>query len=148
MKKYLSLLIVFILFSCSHDSRKDITVEALSLRFYIAEPAVNSQSVISENSTYVPVLTEADIMHARAITDQFGMTSVMITFTKAGAVKLYEITKDNTGKKLIIVMNQTVLSDPVIKEKILNGRAMIYANFPPGEAKDLARKINNASKRR
>ena len=53
--------------------------------------------------------------------------------------RLFEkITGDNVGRQLAIVLDNTVYSAPVIREKIGGGRASITGNFDIKEARDLA----------
>jgi len=55
-----------------------------------------------------------------------------------GARLFEKITGDNVGRQLAIVLDNTVYSAPVIREKIGGGRASITGNFDIKEARDLA----------
>jgi preprotein translocase subunit SecD len=57
---------------------------------------------------------------------------------REGARRFERITSDNVGKRLAIVLDGTVYSAPVIRERIAGGQAQITGSFTPEEARDLA----------
>ncbi len=63
---------------------------------------------------------------------------VAIEFNSEGATLFDQITAANVGKRLAIVLDNTVYSAPVIKERISGGRASITGGFSNDEAKDLS----------
>jgi preprotein translocase subunit SecD len=63
---------------------------------------------------------------------------VGIEFNSEGAKIFDKITAENVGKRLAIVLDNTVYSAPVVKERISGGRASITGGFTMEEAKDLA----------
>lgn len=67
----------------------------------------------------------------------FGETAVSISFNKLGDKRFEEVTAANVGKRLAIIMDNTVYSAPVIREKISGGNAQISGSFSMNEAKDL-----------
>ncbi|MFH1594232.1 MAG: protein translocase subunit SecD [Candidatus Omnitrophota bacterium] len=68
----------------------------------------------------------------------FNQPYVSINFNSEGGAAFSEITGANVGKRLAIVLDDTVYSAPVIREKIPSGRAQISGNFSVQEANDLA----------
>ncbi|MGB2705687.1 MAG: protein translocase subunit SecD [Candidatus Omnitrophota bacterium] len=68
----------------------------------------------------------------------FNQPYVSLNFNSKGAAIFSKITGDNVGKRLAIVLDNTVYSAPVIREKIPSGRAQISGNFSVQEANDLA----------
>src|SRR5262249_42208082 len=53
--------------------------------------------------------------------------------------KIFErVTRENVGKAMAIVLDDTIFSAPVIQEPIPGGEARITGNFSPEEARDLA----------
>ncbi|MBC6445536.1 MAG: protein translocase subunit SecD, partial [Alphaproteobacteria bacterium GM202ARS2] len=64
---------------------------------------------------------------------------INFTFDRAGARKFGEITRDNVGERLAIVLDGVVISSPVINEPILGGSGMISGNFTVPEANELAK---------
>jgi preprotein translocase subunit SecD len=69
---------------------------------------------------------------------QFGEPYVSLEFNGEGARLFERITAENVGKRLAIVLDDTVYSAPVIRERIGGGRAQITGSFTDEEAKDLA----------
>lgn len=67
---------------------------------------------------------------------------VSITFNDEGATFFEKITKENTGKKLAIFLDGTLMSAPVINEAIGGGKAIISGSFTPEEARELVRNLN------
>jgi len=63
---------------------------------------------------------------------------VGIEFNSEGARIFDKITAENVGKRIAIVLDNTVYSAPVVKERISGGRASITGGFTMEEAKDLA----------
>jgi preprotein translocase subunit SecD len=63
---------------------------------------------------------------------------VALEFNARGAKQFDELTGRNVGKRLAIVLDNTVYSAPVIRERISGGRASITGNFDIKEARDLA----------
>jgi preprotein translocase subunit SecD len=63
---------------------------------------------------------------------------VLISFNSEGAKRFEEITGENVGKRLAIILDEKVFSAPVIREKISGGVATIEGRFTIEEAKELA----------
>lgn len=85
------------------------------------------------------VLTGDYLSDARVSLDsQFSAPYVSISFNAEGAKRFEEITGANVQKRLAIILDNTVYSAPVIRERIAGGNAQITGNFTMEEAKDLA----------
>ncbi|MFA5069069.1 MAG: protein translocase subunit SecD [Candidatus Omnitrophota bacterium] len=86
------------------------------------------------------VVIGSDLTNAIVNFDQsaFNQPVVSITFTKDGAVKFANVTGDNVGKRLAIVLDGNIKSAPVIRERIPSGEGVIQGRFTPEEANDLA----------
>jgi SecD/SecF fusion protein len=69
---------------------------------------------------------------------QFNQPYVAIEFNPAGARLFDRITAANVGKRFAIVLDNTVYSAPVIRERISGGMAQISGSFTEKEAADLA----------
>ncbi|WP_181707267.1 protein translocase subunit SecD [Chthonobacter rhizosphaerae] len=63
---------------------------------------------------------------------------VTFRFDTAGSARFAEITRTHVGKPFAIVLDQTVLSAPVIREPITGGSGQISGSFTVEEATDLA----------
>ena len=75
---------------------------------------------------------------ARVNFDQFNESYVSINFNRQGSRKFAQLTAENVGKRMAIVLDKQVYSAPVIREKIEGGRAQISGSFTPEDAHDLA----------
>jgi preprotein translocase subunit SecD len=63
---------------------------------------------------------------------------VSFRFNSTGARKFAEATQQNVGKPFAIVLDNKVISAPVIREPILGGSGQISGNFTVQQANDLA----------
>lgn len=94
-----------------------------------------------ENSYVIrnKVMIEGDLLvDARPGFSQSGQSVVNIRFNNQGAKKFGDITKNNVGKPFAIVLDNKVLTAPVIRSAILGGTAEISGSFSTQEANDLA----------
>jgi preprotein translocase subunit SecD len=67
-----------------------------------------------------------------------GRPVVSFRFNTAGGKKFGDLTKENTGKSLAIVLDEKVISAPRINEPILGGSGIISGSFSVQQAQDLA----------
>jgi preprotein translocase subunit SecD len=72
------------------------------------------------------------------IDTRFNEPYVAIDFNAIGAKRFDQITAANVGKRMAIVLDDTVYSAPVIRERISGGSAQISGSFSEQEATDLA----------
>jgi preprotein translocase subunit SecD len=63
---------------------------------------------------------------------------VAIEFNSEGARIFDRITAENVGKRVAIILDNTVYSAPVVRERISGGKASITGGFTMDEAKDLS----------
>src|SRR6185369_14563531 len=69
---------------------------------------------------------------------QFNQPYVAIEFNSTGARLFDQITAANVGKRFAIILDNTIYSAPVIRERISGGSAQISGSFSEKEAADLA----------
>jgi preprotein translocase subunit SecD len=67
---------------------------------------------------------------------------VSLSFNREGREMFAEITRENIGEVLAIVLDGEPISMPVIREEIRDGNAMISGGFTALEARELVRNIN------
>jgi preprotein translocase subunit SecD len=79
-----------------------------------------------------------DIVDATASFDRNGRPCVDFRFSARGARAFGQLTQENIGRQIAIVLNGRVLSAPVIQTPILGGFGQITGNFTVEEAKRLA----------
>lgn len=80
------------------------------------------------------MLTDAQVR----IDSQFNQPYVAIEFNSLGARLFDQITATNVNKRFAIVLDNTIYSAPVIRERISGGSAQISGNFNEKTASDLA----------
>jgi preprotein translocase subunit SecD len=81
----------------------------------------------------------ANLTDARAgANSQSGEWVVNFQFDSVGARRFGEVTKLNVGRPFAIVLDNKVISAPVIREPILGGRGQISGHFTAQTANDLA----------
>ncbi len=80
-----------------------------------------------------------------AIDNQTNQTVVNFSFDRVGAKKFGRATADSVGKKLAIILDNKIISAPVINEAILGGNGQITGNFTFQEATDLALLLRSGS---
>jgi preprotein translocase subunit SecD len=85
-----------------------------------------------------PVITGASLIDARVQVDDKGGWLVAFALDREGGRIFAEFTGANIGRQLAIVLDDTVYSAPVIRNKISEGRGVIEGNFTPESARDLA----------
>ena len=98
--------------------------------------AVTETPLVVEAKT---VLTGDLLSNAQVRIDtRFNDPYVAIDFNSLGAKRFDQITAANVGKRMAIVLDDTVYSAPVIRERISGGSAQISGSFTEQEATDLA----------
>lgn len=81
----------------------------------------------------------ANLTDARAGQDsRTGEWVVNFTFDSIGTRRFAEITRTNTGRPFAIVLDERVITAPVIREPITGGRGQISGSFTVQSANDLA----------
>jgi preprotein translocase subunit SecD len=85
------------------------------------------------------LVSGADLVDAEPGFDQRTNEPVVnFRFNSSGARKFAEATEQNVGKPFAIVLDNQVVSAPVIREPILGGQGQISGNFTVQQANDLA----------
>ncbi len=79
-----------------------------------------------------------------------GAPQVEVSFDKQGARAFDQMSGDNVGRKMAIIMDETVVSDPIFNERIPNGNVVITLGSMPGEslreqANDLVKVLKSGS---
>ncbi len=88
-------------------------------------------------------LTGKQLQNAKLDFDQYlGAVQVALQFDDEGSRLFAEITKRNVGKQVAIFLDGQLISDPVVQQEIIGGRAVITGSGDVEEAKVLARRLN------
>jgi len=102
---------------------------------YVAYMKDSNQPVLLKQQA---VLTGASLEDARVKIDQYNEPYISIAFNREGGRIFEQVTTENVGKQLAILLDGKVYSTPVIRDAISGGKAIIEGRFTMEEAKDLA----------
>jgi SecD/SecF fusion protein len=81
----------------------------------------------------------ANLTNARAGQDsRTGEWVVNFTFDSIGTRRFAQITRENVGRPFAVVLDEKVITAPVIREPIIGGQGQISGNFTVRSANDLA----------
>ena len=82
---------------------------------------------------------EGDVINdAKDDFDQFGKPSVSMSMNQEGARRWAQLTKQNVGRNIAIVLDNYVYSAPTVQNEITGGSSVITGHFTPEQSKDLA----------
>ena len=70
--------------------------------------------------------------------DQYSKPAVSMTMNSDGARRWAQLTKQNIGRSIAIVLDNYIYSAPNVNSEITGGRSQITGHFTPEQAKDLA----------
>ena len=84
------------------------------------------------------VVTGEDLVDAQPAFDQNGIPAVSFRFNTSGARRFGDYTADNIGSPFAIVLDDEVVSAPVIQSYIPGGSGIITGNFGVEESTNLA----------
>ncbi|MEL7092330.1 MAG: protein translocase subunit SecD [Pseudomonadota bacterium] len=85
-----------------------------------------------------PVVTGEDLVDAQPSFDQNGNPAVNFRFNTSGARRFGDYTAENIGQPFAIVLDDEVVSAPVIQSHIPGGSGIITGNFSVEESTNLA----------
>ena len=78
------------------------------------------------------------VVSAKDEYDQFGKPAVSMSMNTDGSRRCAQLTKQNIGKSIAIVLDGYVYSAPNVNTEITGGNSQITGHFTPEQAKDLA----------
>jgi preprotein translocase subunit SecD len=137
---------------------KDLLGKTAKLTFRLVDLSVSPEQAIkdgappesevlySDTNPPVPYLIQRQVLVAgEDLTDaqpgfdqRTGQPIVQFRFNSNGARRFAQVTQENVGRPFAIVLDNKVISAPVIQEPILQGSGQISGNFTPQQATDLA----------
>jgi len=106
-----------------------------------APPGEEILPSIEKNRKYIVqkrVMVSGDTLVDSQPSFQDGMPVVSFKFDSIGARRFGEATRNNVGHLFAIVLDNKIISAPVIREPILGGSGVISGSFSTQEAQDLA----------
>lgn len=134
---------------------KDIIGPVAKMEFRMVDEVAESTGTAPPTSAQLPVIEKdgspgqklwvrKQVMVAgESLTDaqqgfEGGMPIVQFKFDSVGARKFGDATKANVGKRFAIVLDNEIISAPVIRDAILGGSGIISGNFTTASARDLS----------
>ena len=112
----------------------------LSVKVSLTDKSGNTGSLVSDNAStldktapngYTVAIDQHPINRAN-------QDVVSFTFDRVGAKKFGRATSNNVGKRMAIILDNKIISAPVIREPITGGNGQISGNFNFQSATDLA----------
>jgi protein-export membrane protein SecD len=93
-----------------------------------------------------PIVSGEDLVDAQpGFDDRTNEPIISFRFNQSGARKFGRFTKDNVGSPFAIVLDNKVLSAPVIREAILGGSGQISGSFTVDTANNLAIQLRSGA---
>lgn len=127
---------------------KSLLPSDLKLRWSVKPYIQNAQDGTEHNFGYAlyalkapggkPALDGKAVSDASSSPDQFGRVEVSMRMNPEGARKWANVTGNNVGKQVAIVLDENVYSAPVVNQAIEGGQSSITGDFTVEEANDLA----------
>ena len=131
---------------------KDLLGTTAKMTFHLMDPFYDRGTIsrtsmelkhASNDSTYIverrSIIGGENLVDAQPGFDsQTNQPIVNFRFDGQGSRKFGKVTTDNVGKPFVIVLDNKVISAPIINEPILGGSGMISGSFTVQEANDLA----------
>jgi preprotein translocase subunit SecD len=142
MKKIVGLVILLSLFGCGASEKK---VEKVTVEFRLAETqpggGLTAMTIARLGQTFYVheevLISNADIAWAMPTT-WLRMPVVELTFTETGREKFAQVTKDNLGKPMGIVVDGELVIVIIIQAPIVDGKTIVDGKFSEEEAKRIA----------
>ncbi|HMB77835.1 MAG TPA: protein translocase subunit SecD [Kiloniellaceae bacterium] len=138
------------------DRIKDLLQETAALAFRFVDQNADPNGTPPPGTEILPGSDKSDqgkgiryVVSKRVIVKGENLTDAQSTFQNAepvvsfkfdtvGAKKFADATRDNVGRVFAVVLDDEVISAPVIREPILGGSGIISGNFTVETANDLA----------
>jgi len=141
------------------DSKEaiDLIGQTAQLTFWEADAAVSPDALASDSADILDQtlaaylngapketnLSGKDLKRTQVMFDQSsGVPQVQIEFTTEGAKKFADITSRNVGKVVAIVLDEQIISAPVVQQEIVGGTAVITGSSDVEEARRLSIALN------
>ena len=84
------------------------------------------------------VMDGKGVRDAFPVRDQFGQRQISLSFNPEGAARFAQVTTENVGRQLAIVLDGKLYCAPNIKEPITGGNASISGSFSEEECKNIS----------
>ncbi len=123
------------------------------LEFKIEKPEAQALMAKAEKDAKAEAINMAELFVDTQLTGRYLQTAsvqfdpntqqpeVLLIFNDEGKKLFAELTQANINKVVAIFLDGKIISAPVVRTAITDGRAVISGNFNPQEAKELARDL-------
>jgi preprotein translocase subunit SecD len=108
-------------------------------------PIPPEDATVIEDQVFHTIMTGADLRQVTVTADQVGRPGISFELTAQGTQIFAEHTTNNVKEYLAIVLDNQVISAPVIDEPITTGSGIISGNFTLEEANALAVQLRYGS---
>jgi preprotein translocase subunit SecD len=154
MKKLIPLVAALIMFTA--DAADSSVSPVFQMRWIAETPSADSEEMSLvhkvESGPRVEVLNvkkailfdQTALKSARVATNDGGQPQIEIVFTEEGAKRFADMTRQNIGKRLAIIVSGRLCCAPVIRAEVSGGKAHVTGSFTKKEAQELATKISEA----
>jgi protein-export membrane protein SecD len=115
-----------------------LTSEKLAKGEKVTEPDIKALPQMWVQTSSRATVNGADLTDAQPSFDQNNRSVVTFRFNQKGALRFGKLTADNVGKPFAIVLDDVIMSSPVINDAILGGSGQISGNFSIDESNGLA----------
>lgn len=131
---------------------KDVLITQWKLQLYLldeedvtqinkdsgAEEGVDRYHTIMDPKVTKQEVDMSTIIDAKIKKLSFGEYNLIVSLNKTGAQQLAEITRQNIGKKMIVILNGEVVSEPIIQEEIVGGAFQLNLKLEKNKLKVIA----------
>jgi preprotein translocase subunit SecD len=131
------------------------------LRLVLDAPSAETEQMVAVHKNEDAAKAERLYVQKKVLLDQTALKSskvttdkrtgnplIEITFTTEGRKRFTEVTRENVGRRLAIVIDGRLYSAPKIMTAIPGGRAEVSGSFSEPEARELAAKITESLTKR
>jgi SecD/SecF fusion protein len=119
-----------------------LTAAPAGYKIYVGESAEGGDQLLRD----IPIVQGEDLADAQPGFDpRTGEPVINFRFNQRGAVKFGAYTTENVGKPFAIVLDNKVLSAPVIREPILGGAGQISGSFTVDSSTTLAVQLRSGA---
>ncbi len=107
----------------------------------------NASSTITLDQVFVPTGLTGGLLQKATLefNSQTAEPVVSLSFNDEGRALFAKLTRENIGKPIAIILDNSVISQPIVREEIKDGKAQISGRFTPSEAKKLVADLNYGS---
>ena len=145
MRRIVGVVTVLALLACGNSQRQTVAT-TIEFRLAETEPAegLEEMTIRGADERFFlhdeVLISNADIASASAVV-QHGHPAVELIFTESGRKKVARVTAENVNRRIGITVDGRLVSAPIVKAPIREGRALIEGTFSEKEAQRIAEGI-------